>query len=285
MKEKEPGDDLFASFVCNLNLSGLTGTKIILWLVAITVVSYAFGFAIFGLSGGLSPCPEPVASPFNRMAFTSVNTSSFPLEGASSGEVRIILGAGELTVQGGAQPDNLMETTVYSGSSMMQPDYAVSRSGSAQRVAMTETGHKKKDWVFAHSPGSWENLWIARLSPHVPLTLDVKLGAGDCTLMLGTLDLSGLSLDTGAGETTVDLSGYRGGVFSGRINQGVGDLTVRVPRESNTRIVINQGIGDIDDNGFVTAGKEYTTPGFNRENPAIGILIDQGVGDIRIEAV
>ncbi|PKG31510.1 toast rack family protein, partial [Methanoregula sp.] len=133
MKPERSGDkDILA--VCAASLSGLTMTRVILWLIAITIVSYAFGFAIFALSGGLSPGPEPVASPFNRMAFTSANTSSFPLEGASSGDVRIILGAGELTVQGGAQPDILVETTVYSGSPMMQPDYAVSRSGSPQRV-------------------------------------------------------------------------------------------------------------------------------------------------------
>ncbi len=281
MKEKEPGDDLFASFVFNLNLSGLTGTKIILWLVAITVVSFAIGFGILAATGALSPSAGQKASPFFASAIATPNTTAFALDGATAGSVRITMGAGELTVRDGAPDGYLMESSVFSTAPEWQPQYVQSVGGSGTTVTMTDPGNTGKEWFSVDSPNTWE----VALARSVPISLEVKLGAGDCTLMLGTLDLSGLSLDTGAGETTVDLSGYRGGVFSGRINQGVGDLTVRVPRESNTRIVINQGIGDIDDNGFVSTGKEYTTPGFNREKPVIGILIDQGVGDIRIEAV
>ena len=40
-----------------------------------------------------------------------------------------------------------MEATVFSGRPEMQPDYTVGMNGSVKTVAMTETGHKKKDWV------------------------------------------------------------------------------------------------------------------------------------------
>ena len=56
--DRNTGDDKFACFVCNLNLAGLTGTKIILWLVAITIVSFVIGFGILAVSGDLPASSE-----------------------------------------------------------------------------------------------------------------------------------------------------------------------------------------------------------------------------------
>jgi hypothetical protein len=260
-------------------------TKVIFWLVAITIVSFTIGISVLALSGGFAPGTEPAATPFNNTAFRSSNTSSFTLDGASSGEVRIILGTGDLTVRGGAQQDNLMETNVYSGRPEMQPEYAVSRNGSATTVAMTETGHKKKDWVFGHSPGSWDNTWDVLLNDKIPFAVVANTGAGDCDILLGDTNLTSLLVNTGAGDTTIDLDRYHGGRFNAVIHNGVGDLTLRIPRESNTRILLHQGVGDIDTSGIVQTDEHYITAGFNPALPVNEITITQGVGSIHLEAV
>lgn len=285
MKPERPQDDQLAYYIFSLNLSGLTMTKVILWLIAITIVSFTIGFGILALSGGFSSGTEPAATPFNNTAFRSSNTSSFPLDGASSGEVRIILGAGDLSVRGGAQQDHLMETTVYSGRPEMQPDYTVGMNGSAKTVVMTETGHKKKDWVFAHSPDSWDNTWDVKLNDEIPYAMVVNTGAGDCDILLGDTNLTSLAVNTGAGDTTIDLGGYHGGRFNAVIHNGVGDLTLRVPKESNTRILLHQGVGDIETSKIVQTDEYYTTAGFNPALPMNEITITQGVGSIQLEAV
>jgi N-terminal domain of toast_rack, DUF2154 len=285
MKPEQPQDDWLAHFVLSLNLSGLTMTKVILWLVAITIVSFSTGIVILALSGGFSPGPEPVATPFNKTAFYSQNTTAFPLDGASSGEVRITLGTGDLSVRGGAQQDNLIETKVYSGRPEMQPDYAVSMKGSVKSVTMTETGHKKKDWVFTHMPDSWDNTWDVKLNDAIPFAMVVNTGAGDCDINGSDMNLTALTVNTGAGDTTVDLSGYHGGKFDGKIHNGVGDLTVRIDKSSNMRILLHQGVGDIDTRGIVQTDDYYTTAGFNPALPVNEIIITQGVGSIQLEAV
>ena len=58
MNQKRQDDDPLACFVCSLNLSGLTMTKVILWLIAITIVSFAIGFCIMALSGDFPPGAE-----------------------------------------------------------------------------------------------------------------------------------------------------------------------------------------------------------------------------------
>jgi hypothetical protein len=284
MSRKNEDNDNRVCFVGSFCLSGLTMTRVILWLIAITVVSFAIGFGILAISGGFSPGPEPVASPFNSTAFKSANTTSVPLDGAASGDVRVVLGTGDLTVRGGAQRDSLMEATVYSGNPGMQPDFTVSMNGSEKQAVMTGTGHKKKDWVFAHAPESWDNTWEVILNGGIPLAVTVNTGAGDCDIRLGDTNLTTLAVNTGAGDTVIDLGGYHGSRFSAVIHNGVGDMSLRVPKESNTRILLHQGVGDIDASGLAQTDEYYTTAGFNPALPANEIAITQGVGSIELEA-
>jgi hypothetical protein len=167
MNSQKPDNDQLACFVCSLNLSGLTMTKVILWLIAITIVSFTIGSGLLALSGGFSAGPEQKTIPFRTTAFVSPSITTFPLEGASSGEIRILLGAGDLTLQGGAQDGQLMEATVFSKIPEMQPDYTKGMNNSVMIVSMTETGHKKKEWVVAHLPESWANTWDVKIGDEV----------------------------------------------------------------------------------------------------------------------
>jgi hypothetical protein len=280
MRSKEPGDDKFACLVCNLNLSGLTGTRIILWLVAITIAAFVIGFGILAVSGDL-PSGENKASPFKHSAILTPNTTSLMLDGAGSGSVTLTMGAGELTVRGGAPAPVLMEATVFSKAPEWQPELEVTTNGTGRSVSMTEKGHKGKEWFAVHSPNTWE----IHLSEVVPLNLSVNVGAGDSTLELGSLDLGTLLVNNGAGDTKINLGGYHGGPFRAEIHNGVGDLTLLVPKNSNTRISLHQGVGDVTQSGFEQHDESYTTAGYNPALPANEILVRQGVGDIRIETV
>jgi hypothetical protein len=281
MKSKEPGDDKFACFVCSLNLDGLTGTRIILWLIAITIVSFVIGFGILALTGDLQTSPDNKGSPFRHTASLTPNTTTFALDGATAGQIGITMGAGEFSLRGGAPADAVMEATVFSKAPEWQPEYIQSVNGTAKTVIMTDKGHKGKEWFAVHSPNSWEIL----LNNRIPLDLDVSVGAGHSTLDLGSVSLKSLAVKNGAGETEIDLTGYSGNAFMGEINSGVGDLTLRVSKNSNILITVNQGVGDIDNNGFTHHDSSYTTPGYNPELPVNQILVEQGVGDIRLEAV
>ena len=285
MNPEKQDNDRMAYCVGCISLSGLTMTKVILWLIAIAIVSFTIGFGILAVTGHFPPGSEQKATPFKNTVLGSSNTTVFPLDGASSGEIRILLGAGDLTLEGGAKDGRLMEATVSSGLPEMQPDYSVVMNGSVRSVAMTETGHKKKDWVMFHAPESWANTWDVRLSDNVPVALVINVGAGESVITLGTTNLTSLTVNNGAGETTIDLTGYRGRQYDAKVHSGVGDLTMRIDRNSNTRIVMHNGVGDIDTRGIVQTDDHYTTPGFNPALPVNEITITQGVGSIQLEAV
>lgn len=281
MKPEKSSDDKFACFVGSLNLSGLTGPKIILWLIAITVVSFVIGFGILAITGDLGPSAGNPSVPFRHSAMASPNTTSFALDGTTRGTIGVMMGAGELTVRGGTPGGILAESTVFSKAPEWQPDYLRTFNGSVQTVTITEKGHHGKEWFAVDSPNNWE---IA-LSGDVPLDLKVDMGAGDCTVDLDGLDLGSLVVRNGAGETTVRLERYRGRPFTGDIHQGIGDFALTVARGSNARITVYQGVGDISAHGFVQNGMEYAPAGFNPAAPVSEIRINQGVGDITLEVV
>ena len=278
MKQQDHGDDRFACFICRLNFSGLTGTKIILWLLAITIVSFVIGFGILALSGGMAPGKD---SPFLHTAALTPKTTSFPLGNATAGKAEITLGAGELAIRDNAPAGTFVQATVFSSAKEWQPVVSQSMNGTTTILAMTDRGYKGKEWVAVNSPNRWEIL----LSSQVPLDLSVAVGAGDSTLDLGPLNLNSLSVSNGAGETDVDLAGYHGMPFTGIIHNGVGDLTIRVAKNSNTCIIISQGVGDVGNRGLVQHDEKYITDYYNPSLPATEILVEQGVGDIRVEAV
>ena len=281
MKENTPTDDKFACFVMKLNLSGLTGTKIIMWLAAIMIASFVIGFGILAVTDGLSGTSPGKSTPFRHGAMLSPNITAIPLDGATSGRIGITMGAGELSLSGGAPARSFSEVTVFSRAPEWQPEYTQSFNGTTKVLAITDPGHEGKEWFSVDSP----NRWDIRVTDQVPVELSVALGAGDSALDLNGLTLTRLSVSNGAGETTIDLGRYSRSPFTADIHNGIGDLTIRIPRTSSTRISVHQGVGDIDAKGLVQHDEYYSTDSYNPSLPANEILINQGVGDISIETV
>jgi len=281
MNAQKPDNDRLAYHVGSLNLSGLTMTKVILWLVAITIVSFVIGFGILALSGELPSSPENKVSPFRQNALVTPNSTTIPLEGATNGSIRITMGAGELILGGGAGSDQLMQATVFSSAAEWQPEILSFGNGTGKTVTMIEKGNTSRGWFAGHAPNKWE----IHVNEIIPLDLNVEVGAGESRLNLGSLNLTSLVVSNGAGETTIDLSGYHGGRFTGAIHNGVGDLTLRVRQGSNTRILLHHGVGDVTIRGFEKKDKTYTTAEFSPALPVTEFTLSQGVGSIQLEAV
>ncbi len=99
----------------NLDFSKISASKVILWLTAIAIVSFFLGFVILAFTGGFSPGGD--RSFVETGNETTVETTRGNLEPgeARSAAVSITLGAGELTVSGGADKKYLMEYEVTTG--------------------------------------------------------------------------------------------------------------------------------------------------------------------------
>lgn len=263
-----------------LKIGGTSAPRIALWLAAITIVSFVIGFGILALSGGFPPSPDESFSPFRHAAFHTPNTSEVLLDGATAGDIVLTLGAGELHVGGGAPDPVLIQTTIFTRAPEWQPELVQSINGSRKTVEITDKGHKVKEWFAVDTPNSW----TVSLNENVPVRLNVDLGAGDCVLDLRKITLESLDVSNGAGDTIVEL-GNPDRRFDASIKNGVGDLTLRVPPESNIRIHAENGVGDITSNGFIQDGDTFVTPGFNQSLAVTEITMNQGVGSIILETL
>jgi predicted membrane protein len=135
--------------------------------------------------------------------------------------------------------------------------------------------------------GNTRNTWDVRLNDAVPMDLDVVLGVGTSELRLGSLSLRNLSVRGGAGETTVDLSGKPSRDLVARVESGVGELRLRVPRDAGVRITgVQDGIGDWQAEGFTKrAGDENAVynAAYDTAQYKYVIHLLRGVGSIRVE--
>ncbi len=85
------------------------------------------------------------------------------------------------------------------------------------------------------------------LSREIPMDLDLEFGAVRADLDLGGLSMTGLSLSTGASESTVDISTPNPvAMRTASFEVGAADFTVRHLGNLNARrIEVDAGVGDI----------------------------------------
>jgi phage shock protein PspC (stress-responsive transcriptional regulator) len=118
----------------------------------------------------------------------------------------------------------------------------------------------------------------------------VEDGMGDRTYRPLSADAVQPVYDQGIGDATLDLSRIDlsdlDGAITTRVDGGVGNVEVVVPRSADVRIDVDGGIGNVDvlglgsDGGYSpgTGSASWTGDG----NPEIELTIDAGVGDVEV---
>lgn len=117
---------------------------------------------------------------------------SVPLSGTDPVDVDIVFGAGSLEVEAGVS-DELFSGTFSYNVEPWEPEitYDVGH-------LTIEQGGDKDSWGIPS--GNIRNRWELEFSPEVPLTVDVKAGAGEGELDFTNLKVSNLDVDAGAGN-------------------------------------------------------------------------------------
>jgi len=205
------------------------------------------------------------------------DTKTVALGGAQSARVNISMSAGELKITGGSQPkDQLMDATFTYNVSHWKPDVEYNVSGDAGTLVI-EQPHAGR------TIGNTRNEWEIHLNDKVPSQMDVSLGAGKASLVLGGMVLSSLQLSMGAGETTLDLTGNWKNNLSAHVQGGVGKAVVRLPRDVGVHVIAHGGLGAINANGFTKQGDAYVNEAYGKSPITLDITVEGGVGEIDLE--
>jgi hypothetical protein len=129
-----------------------------------------------------------------------------------------------------------------------------------------------------------ESRWDLRLNEGVPLDVTAKLGAGEAELNLGELNLRNLQVGIGAGQVHVDLRGTPKQSFGVRIEGGVGETVVYLPRSVGISATAAGGLGSISVNGLEKRGERWVNAGHESDAVQITVDVKGGIGEIRLTA-
>jgi hypothetical protein len=217
---------------------------------------------------------------------SSTETTSAPLGGADRVEATIRMGVGDLAVS--SVPSI---TAGFTGQFSFNPPswkpevtYGVGVLADGAKVGVLYVGQPESggaaNWREA------QNKWDVALASGVPTNVSVKMGVGQGSIDLSSVDVRALEAVTGVGETKIDLSGPRSADLSGSITTGVGDTTIRLPKNVGVQITGGgDGLGNVSKGGLKGSGNVLTNDAWSQSGPKIMLRIVRGVGDIKFELV
>lgn len=224
---------------------------------------------------------------------------SVDLGPAETVHVEIEMGMGELSVSGGAE--SLMEGMFIYNVVGWDPDISYSISGdTGYLVVRRALGHTSRLGRGARYE------WDLKFDDHVPMDLDIELGAGSSQLRLGSLNLNQLDISTGAGEVgifltgqpsvrklavetgagdvTVDLTGRWRDDLQAKIVGGIGRLTLRLPDDVGVAVTAKKGLGKVTARGgFYERDDTYVNDAYGDSGTTLEIECGTGIGAIILE--
>lgn len=232
------------------------------------------------LLAGVTGCTR-VRLQDNPTTRTETLNKTVALDGAKHLSTEIGMGVGELTLSGAEASGTAMTGKfVYAPASWL-PEVAYTVVEGTGTLSVRQPDHTDV------SPfGKVKNTWDVRIARDVPTDLRLRLGVGTSSVDLRGVDLTSLDAVSGVGETTIDLSGARAHGFSGRIDSGVGQLNLRLPRSVGVRVTgAKSGVGDFKVDGVAVGSDSWTNDAWNVAGPKIDIVLHRGVGEVAIVVV
>jgi hypothetical protein len=97
------------------------------------------------------------------------------------------------------------------------------------------------------------------------------------------VDLTRLELNIGAGQADVDLSGERAKDLEAEIQGGVGEATIRLPKDVGVVAVVHGGLGSIDTHGLKEEDGKYVNEAYGKSPTTIHLSVNGGIGSIRLQ--
>jgi len=218
-----------------------------------------------------------VSSDDVRVGELRTESKSVELGDAGSVRVKIVLGAGDLVVTGGAE--KLLEADFTYNVAKLKPEVEFT-DGTLVVQHPDVRGYRSPQDIK-----DFRNEWDLRLNNDVPMNLSLEMGAGTSDLKLAGLSLTGLDIKLGAGKCTVDLSGDWTRDLDATIQTGAANVTVILPKDVGVRVEVDSGLTAINAPDLKQDGNVYTNEAYGTSDVTLHINMQTGIGRINLEVV
>ena len=189
------------------------------------------------------------------------------LDNATSAEVELIFGVGELEVRAMGGSNNLVEGILdITEDENLTQDFSIV-NGTAY-FNLESVGMQFYPSWLVHDGFDDPRKWRIELNDSVPIDLE-------------DLNLTNVEIDTGVGETIVYLPSS--GHFAARISGGVGSLRVYVPVDLAVRIHIDDILGNTSVSGsYYQSGNIFYSENYETAENRIELYLNSGIGEIQV---
>ena len=218
-----------------------------------------------------------VSSDDVRVGELRTESKSVELGDAGSVRVKIVLGAGDLVVTGGAE--KLLEADFTYNVAKLKPEVEFT-DGTLVVQHPDVRGYRSPQDIK-----DFRNEWDLRLNNDVPMNLSLEMGAGTSDLKLAGLSLTGLDIKLGAGKCTVDLSGDWTRDLDAAIQAGAANVMVILPKDVGVRVEVDSGLTAINAPDLKQDGNVYTNEAYGTSDVTLHINMQTGIGRINLEVV
>ncbi|MDX2078175.1 MAG: LiaF-related protein [bacterium] len=183
------------------------------------------------------------------------------IRGATSAEITLGFAAGESTIKALTASDNLLEADLtYYG------DVEFEASGDTQRVIkLAQKDVRVGRMVKNHK--RTQVRWEVRLSPDVPMSLNITAPVGESHIDLTSLQVTELTYKGGVGQHHLNLA-QSPTPYHARIDTGVGETHITIPQNTSVNLQVRGGIGE--------------TRIFVPQGVAIHLTASHGLGEITV---
>jgi hypothetical protein len=197
-------------------------------------------------------------------------------EGVSRAQVLVRYGGGRIRLGGTSQAGTLVSGS-FSGGLNIDNRKAGDRQKLELRAPSTISPVVFMPWAWG--PRDWD----FSLGAGIPLSLEVASGGSDAQLVLTDLQLTELSLETGASTIDVYLP-VAAGHTQVKVNGGVMTVNIQVPEAVSARIKITGALKStsIDTDRFPRSGGMYASENYDTAENRADIEVEMGVGTVHI---
>lgn len=207
----------------------------------------------------------------HRSGEEGATTFSLPLQNAEESFVTVEFGAGNLVLN--SLPADSPYLAEGSGSTGLTHDLRVSDGSATLRLA-TRGGFPFGQPAFRLEAG---------LTRRIPIELTVKSGAARVDLDLTQLNVTRLSVDTGASDVTLNMPAGSGTVDAA-IKGGVADISIIIPQGVAARITTSGGLAsfNIDTARFPRSNGYYQSADYAAATNRINLRVDVGLATVDV---
>lgn len=205
---------------------------------------------------------------------TRHESREFERKGIERLRLDLHMGAGELKVSGGAEQLAHADFTYNVDSWKPEVTYHTLGGTSDLTIEQPSSSH-------THI-GDTTYKWDIQTANEIPLELIAHLGAGNARMDLSSLTLRRVDVEMGVGELNMDLRGAPKHDYDVHIHGGVGEATVRLPRDVGIYASGSGGIGEIHTEGLRKQGDHWVNDAYDNAKVRVRVDVEGGIGQINL---